>query len=100
MSHKNANKSWIHTLETVGESDKNWVIAICLSVFLGMWGVDRFYLGYITVGLVKLLTLGGIGMWWIIDIVLLLLGAMRDAEDDVVKPPWHGMRSFRSKHPK
>lgn len=44
------------------------------SVFLGLLGVDRFCLGYTCCGIVKLLTLGGVGVWWIVDIILLLTG--------------------------
>ncbi len=58
---------------------KNWLTAVLLSFFLGWWGVDRFYLGYVGPGVLKLLTCGGLGLWWVIDLVLLLTGSMKDS---------------------
>ena len=42
-----------------------------LREILGHFGVDRFYLGYTWLGVVKLLTLGGCGVWWLIDLILI-----------------------------
>lgn len=56
------------------------VVALILSVFLGMWGIDRFYLGQPVLGVLKLITAGGCGLWWIFDVLLIATGNMRDGK--------------------
>lgn len=46
---------------------------------MGSIGVDRFYLGYTGLGIAKLLTFGGCGIWSLIDLILVLTGQMRDS---------------------
>jgi TM2 domain-containing membrane protein YozV len=65
---------------TWGRAEKSQGTAFLLSYFLGTFGVDRFYLGYVGLGILKLLTCGGAGIWTIIDLVLIGMGRMRDAE--------------------
>ena len=56
---------------------KSKTTAIILSVLLGTLGVDRFYLGYVGLGIVKLLTFGGFGIWWLIDLIMICTGSLQ-----------------------
>jgi hypothetical protein len=51
-----------------------------LAFFLGMFGAHRFYVGKIQTGLLMLVTLGGLGIWWLVDNIVILGGGFRDAE--------------------
>lgn len=57
---------------------RNYFIALILSIVVGEFGIDRFYMGKIGTGILKLITLGGVGIWWIIDIILIATGEMKD----------------------
>lgn len=61
-------------------SDKGFVPALLLCFFLGGLGVHRFYVGKIGTGILMLLTLGGLGIWAIIDFVLIAVGSFTDKE--------------------
>ena len=55
------------------KKDKNWIAALLLSILVGSLGVDRFYMGYVGLGILKLVTLGGFGIWWLIDLILVAM---------------------------
>ena len=61
-------------------SDKDWTTLLILSILLGGLGVDRFYAGHIGLGVLKLLTIGGCGIWALIDIIMVATGKFTDAD--------------------
>jgi TM2 domain-containing membrane protein YozV len=63
-----------------GYSDRQWTVAALLSLFVGYLGIDRFYLGYVGLGILKLVTFGGLGIWALIDHILLILNKLPDAD--------------------
>ena len=60
--------------------DKDWLVTLILSILVGGLGIDRFYLGKVGTGILKLITFGGFGIWWVIDIILIVTGSMKDSE--------------------
>jgi len=61
-------------------SDRQWLVAVVLSVFLGALGIDRFYLGYTWLGVAKLVTVGGLGIWALVDCVLIAVRMVPDSD--------------------
>ena len=67
-------------MQNVDTSDKRILPALLLWFFFGEFGAHRFYAGKIGTGLLQLLTIGGLGIWWLIDLILILTGSLRDGE--------------------
>jgi hypothetical protein len=61
-------------------SDKSRGVALALAFFLGVFGAHRFYVGKIGTGLLQLCTIGGLGLWWLYDNILVVSGEFRDSE--------------------
>ena len=61
-------------------SEKDWLITLILSIVVGGFGIDRFYTGSIVLGVLKLVTLGGLGLWWLIDLIMLVTGNYKDGD--------------------
>ena len=67
-------------LDATGQpvSDKSRLAAALLCWFVGVLGVHRFYVGKVGTGVAMLLTCGGLGIWALIDLIVILLGSFRD----------------------
>ena len=49
----------------------NWVLCLVMSIIFGSLGVDRFIMGKVGTGILKLITFGGFGVWWLVDVILI-----------------------------
>ena len=59
------------------QSDKNWLATLLLCLFLGGIGVHRFYVGKVGTGILQLITLGGCGIWTLIDLIMIITGSLK-----------------------
>jgi TM2 domain-containing membrane protein YozV len=66
-------------------SEKGFVPTILLCFFLGAFGAHRFYVGKIGTGILQLLTLGGLGIWVLIDFIIIVTGSFKDKEELPIK---------------
>jgi TM2 domain-containing membrane protein YozV len=62
----------------VQKSEKGFVPTLLLAIFLGGLGVHRFFVGKIGTGILQLLTLGGLGIWALIDVIMIAVGSFTD----------------------
>jgi hypothetical protein len=69
----------------VGVSPKSRLVTTLLAFFLGELGIHRFYLGKIGTGVLMLLTLGGVGIWALIDFIMAVAGKMKDSKGLLVR---------------
>ena len=66
-------------------SDKGFVPTILICFFLGGLGIHRFYVGKIGTGIAMLLTLGGLGIWTLVDLITIVVGKFTDGEGKLIK---------------
>lgn len=61
-------------------SPRSRLVALLLCFFLGVFGVHRFYVGKVGTGILQLVTIGGLGIWALIDFIMILVGSFTDGE--------------------
>ena len=58
---------------------KDWLVTLLLCLFLGTLGIHRFYTGHMLIGVLQLVTLGGCGIWTLVDLIMIAMGNYTDA---------------------
>lgn len=66
-------------------SEKDFLTTLLLAIFLGYLGIHRFYTNNTAIGVIQLLTLGGCGIWALIDIIMLVTGSYKDGNGKYIK---------------
>jgi hypothetical protein len=70
-----------------GASPKSRVVALLLCFLLGVFGAHRFYVGKIGTGILQIVTLGGLGIWSLVDLIMIIVGSFKDKQGRPV-PKW------------
>ncbi|WP_200211277.1 TM2 domain-containing protein [Micromonospora coerulea] len=68
------------TAPVTATAQKSWLVALLLCFFVGVLGVHRFYVGKVGTGVLQLITFGGLGIWTLIDFILILIGSFKDKQ--------------------
>lgn len=68
------------------KSEKGFVPTLLLCLFLGCLGIHRFYVGKIGTGIIMLITLGVLGIWTLIDLIMIIVGSFKDKKGLPIKP--------------
>ena len=67
--------------------DDRWLPSLLFCFFLGAFGAHRFYLGQIGTAILQLVTLGGCGIWYIVDLIMIIVGKYGDRDGQYIKSP-------------
>ena len=68
------------------KSEKGFVPALLLCLLLGGLGIHRFYVGKIGTGILMIITFGGLGIWVLIDLIMIAVGSFKDKQGLPIKP--------------
>ena len=66
------------------KSEKDWLTTLLLCIFLGGLGVHRFYAGKIGTRILQLITVGGCGIWTLVDLIMIITGSFKDKDGNPI----------------
>ena len=69
---------------SISSSQQDWLVALLLCFFIGVIGAHRFYVGKIGTGLLMVFTLGGLGIWTFIDLILIIVGKFKNKDGELL----------------
>lgn len=72
-------------IQTQSITEDKWLITLLLCLFLGYLGIHRFYTGHTLIGVLQILTLGGCGVWVLIDFIIIITGGYKDANGNPIQ---------------
>ena len=74
------------TAAAPAQSRRSFVATLLLAILVGPLGIHRFYVGKVGTGILHLVTLGLLGIWTLVDVVLIVVGRFRDSDGAFVRP--------------
>lgn len=80
MQTTTATTTTTATLTNVLKSDRSYLVTLLLCFFLGGFGAHRFYVGKVGTAILMLFTLGGLGIWALIDLIIIATGNFKDKQ--------------------
>lgn len=89
ISQKHLKKATLENPDAPAGSKKSQITALLLCFFLGGIGIHRFYLGYTLIGILQIITLGGLGIWTLIDFIRIILGTLKPADGSNYDPAFN-----------
>jgi TM2 domain-containing membrane protein YozV len=72
------------TATPAATGSKSWIAALLLCFFVGSFGVHRFYVGKVGTGILMLVTFGGLGVWTLIDFIMIAIGKFSDKQGNAL----------------
>ena len=79
-----AQKDKLLKKSSQSESDSQWVVTLLLAFLLGVIGAHRFYVGKTGTGILMLFTFGGLGIWLLIDLILIITGQFTNKDGEKI----------------